>query len=161
VVSGVDVTVSGEALAGDMLALCGGLFGAVYIWAGADLRRTMSTTTYTLACYGICSLVLLVACVLGGQPLTGYAADDWLKLAAVTASAQLLGHSVFNHLLATMSPTVISLVLLLEVPGAAALAAVFLGQAPPWGVYAGLLLILAGLALVVATSRPGPVEAVD
>ena len=73
-------------------------------------------------------------------------------------SAQLLGHSVFNHLLATMSPTVVSLVLLLEVPGAALLAAVFLGQAPPWGVYAGLLLILAGLGAGgrVALAAPAP-----
>ena len=69
-------------------------------------------------------------------------------------SAQLLGHSVFNHLLATMSPTVVSLVLLLEVPGASLLAAVFLQQAPPWGVYAGLLLVLAGLAIVVTSHRP-------
>ncbi len=39
--------------------------------------------------------------------------------------------------------------LLLEVPGAALLAAVFLGQAPPVAVYAGLVLICAGLAIVV------------
>ena len=44
--------------------------------------------------------------------------------------------------------------ILLEVPGAALLAAVFLGQAPPVAVYFGLVLILAGLALVV-TSRTG------
>jgi drug/metabolite transporter (DMT)-like permease len=50
-------------------------------------------------------------------------------------------------------------VLLLEVPGAALLAAVFLGQAPPWGVYAGLVLILVGLAVVVsARHTPAPVE---
>jgi len=160
VVSGVDVTVSAEALVGDLLALAGGVFGAVYTWVGADLRRTVSTTTYTTLCYGGCALMLLVACLLGRQPLVGYGADDWVKLAAVAVSAQLLGHTVFNHLLATLSPTVVSLVLLLEVPGAAVLAAVFLGQAPPWGVYAGLLLILAGLALVVSARRsPAPVEA--
>jgi drug/metabolite transporter (DMT)-like permease len=104
--------------------------------------------------------VLLTACLVGRQPLAGYGADDWVTLAAVAVSAQLLGHTVFNHLLATMSPTVVSLVLLLEVPGAAALAAAFLGQAPPWGVYAGLLLILVGLALVVSARRsPAPVAA--
>ena len=160
VVSGVDVTVSAQALGGDLLALAGGFFGAVYTWVGADLRRTVSTTTYTTLCYGTCALVLLVACLVGRQSLSGYAGDDWLKLVAVAASAQLLGHSVFNHLLATMSPTVVSLVLLLEVPGAALLAAVFLGQAPPWGVYAGLALILVGLAVVVsARHTPAPFEA--
>jgi drug/metabolite transporter (DMT)-like permease len=84
----------------------------------------------------------------------------WLLLAAVTVCAQLLGHSLFNHLLAVMSPTVISLVLLLEVPGAALLAAVFLGQAPPAGVYVGLLLVLVGLAVVVRARR-APTEPVE
>ena len=160
VVSGVDVTVSTRALVGDLLALAGGLFAAVYTWTGADLRRTLSTTVYTTLCYGICALVLLLACVGGGQDLAGYASDDWVKLGAVALSAQLLGHSVFNHLLATLGPTVISLVLLLEVPGAALLAAVFLGQAPPAGVYVGLVLIVVGLGLVVSARRtPLPVEA--
>ena len=38
-------------------------------------------------------------------------------------TAQLMGHSVFNHLLATTSPVLVSLALLLEVPGASLLAA--------------------------------------
>ena len=50
----------------------------------------------------------------------------------------------------------VSLVLLLEVPGASLLAAAFLGQAPPWGTYAGLVLVLAGLALVVSSRTPDP-----
>ena len=44
---------------------------------------------------------------------------------------------------------VVSLALLLEIPGAALIAAVFLGQVPPAGVFVGLALILAGMALVI------------
>ncbi len=150
VVTGVDVSLSTRALVGDLLALVGGLFGAGYTTLGSVVRQSMTTTSYTTLCYGSCALLLLALCVLTGVPLTGYPAQAWLGLVAVTVAAQLLGHSVFNHLLAVMSPTLVSLVLLLEVPGAALLAAVFLGQAPPIGVYAGLALIVAGLALVVA-----------
>jgi len=156
VVSGVDTTVSAEAITGDLLALVGGLFAAVYTIAGSEARRSLSTTAYTAACYGLCGVLLLVVCLVAGQPLWGYSATSWLGLFAVTGCAQLLGHSVFNHLLAVMSPTVVSLVILLEVPGAALLAAAFLGQSPPVGVYAGLVLILAGLVVVVATRRPRP-----
>ncbi|MBA2418954.1 MAG: EamA/RhaT family transporter, partial [Nocardioidaceae bacterium] len=67
--------------------------------------------------------------------------------------AQLLGHSVFNHLLAVMSPAVVSLLLLLEVPAAALLAGLFLGQTPPIGVYVGLVLILVGLAVVLTRTE--------
>ena len=156
VISGFDTTVSTEAVVGDLLALAGGFFAAVYTIAGSEARRTLSTTAYTSVCYTLCALVLLVACLAARQDLGGFSGRTWLGLVAVTVCSQLLGHSVFNYLLATMSPTVVSLVILLEVPGAALLAAAFLGQAPPPGVYAGLVLILAGLVVVVATRGPAP-----
>lgn len=156
VVSGVDVTISSRALAGDALALTGGLFAAVYTYLGASARRSLTTTTYTTLCYGTCALLLLPAAVLAGQPLTGFSVQAWAGIVAVTVAAQLLGHSVFNHLLAVMSATVVSLVLLLEVPGAALLAAVFLGETPPVGVYLGLMLVLTGLAVVVTHPTAGP-----
>jgi drug/metabolite transporter (DMT)-like permease len=102
--------------------------------------------------------VLLVAALVAGQSLTGYGADQWLRLVVLTATAQLLGHSVFNHLLATVSPTVVSLALLLEIPGAALIAAVWLGQEPGPAAFVGLAMILAGMAVVVR-SMPGPVAA--
>jgi drug/metabolite transporter (DMT)-like permease len=149
VVSGVDVSVSGRAVAGDFLAIVGGIFAAGYITVGGQVRERTSTTTYTFVCYTSCALILLASCLIGWVDLAGYGAKNWALIIGVTLAAQLLGHSVFNHLLAVMSPTVVSLVLLLEVPGAALLAGVFLGQAPPIGAYAGLAVILAGLATVV------------
>ncbi len=156
VVSGVDVTISTRALLGDALALAGGLFAAVYTDLGASARRSLTTTTYTTLCYGTCALLLLPAAALAGQPLTGFSLQTWAGIAAVTVAAQLLGHSVFNHLLAVVSATVVSLVLLLEVPGAALLAAIFLGETPPVGVYLGLVLVLTGLAVVVTHPAASP-----
>jgi drug/metabolite transporter (DMT)-like permease len=159
-VSGVDFSLSTRALTGDLLALAGGFFAAVYTIVGSSVRRTVSTTTYTTLCYTTCALVCLGVCLLGGLQLHGYEASTWLALVAVTVSAQLLGHSVFNHLLAVMSPTVVSLILLLEVPGAALLAGLLLDdQVPPAGVYVGLSLILAGLVIVVARAPQRTVEA--
>ena len=160
VVTGVDFTLSRRALAGDALAVVGGLFAAVYLIAGQSVRTRLSTTAYTVTCYGICAVLLGVLCLATGTELTGFSTRTWLLIGAVTVSAQLIGHSLLNHLLAVMSPVVISLLLLLEVPFAAMLAGVFLGQSPPWGVYVGLVMILIGLAVV--TSRrppPGPVQA--
>jgi drug/metabolite transporter (DMT)-like permease len=160
VVTGVDVTVSHEDLLGDLLALAGGAAAAVYVVAGGVVRQTTNTTVYTFTCYGGCALLLLLACLVGGQSLAGYDPVDWWRLVALTVAAQLLGHSVFNHVLATVTPTVVSLVILLEVPGAALLAAWWLGQSPPSGVYAGLALLLAGLAVVVTARAAALVNAV-
>lgn len=159
VVTGVDLSVSRSALLGDLLALAGAVAAAVYVVAGGVVRQTTNTTVYTFTCYGLCALLLLVVCVLWRQPLSGYAAVDWWRLLALAAAAQLLGHSVFNHVLATVSPTVVSLAILLEVPGAALLAAWWLDESAGLGIYLGLVLLLAGLAVIV-TSGGGTVQAV-
>ena len=153
VVSGVDFTLSARALVGDLLALVGGIGAAAYMLVGSRARQTTSTTTYTFVCYGTCSLVLAVACLVAGQDLAGYRLDQWGLLLAVTATSQLMGHSVFNHLIARTGPVVVSLALLLEVPGASLLAAWWLGQTPPVEALVGLVLILVGTALVVIGNR--------
>lgn len=156
VVSGVDFSLSLRALAGDLLALVGGMASAAYMLVGSRARRTVSTTTYTFVCYGTCSAVLAIGSLVAGQDLVGYDVGQWLLLVGVTLTAQLLGHSVFNHLLATTSPVLVSLALLLEVPGASLIAALLLGQYPPSGAVAGLLVILAGMTTVVLGNRPAP-----
>lgn len=153
VLTGVDVSLSARALTGDLLALAGGLLAAAYMHVGAEVRRSVSTTAYTTVCYGVCALALLAACLAGGQPLAGWAAGDWAKLLALTVTAQLLGHSVFNRVLRTTSPTVVSVAILFEVPAAAAIAAVWLGQAPPVAALPAAALLLAGVGLVVG-ARP-------
>lgn len=158
VVSGVDFTLSPEALAGDLLALVGGVAAAAYMVIGSRARATVSTTTYTFVCYGTCSLFLVAACVVAGQELWGYDGREWLLLVAVTLTAQLMGHSVFNHVLAVTGPVPVSLALLLEVPGAALLAAWFLDQRPPVEALVGLAVILTGMALVIVNNRSPEVE---
>ena len=153
-VSGVDVTVSRDAVVGDLLAVLGGALAAMYMTTGAAARRTVSTTVYTSVCYASCALILLPMCLIGGASLGGYTGADWWRLLALTVLAQLLGHSVFNRVLKTTSPTVVSLSILFEGPGAALMAAVFLSQYPRWIQLPGLLLLLAGVAVVIRSSRP-------
>jgi drug/metabolite transporter (DMT)-like permease len=155
VVSGVDFTLSPKALLGDLLALAGGMGAAAYTVIGSRARQSVSTTTYTFVCYGTCALVMAAACVLTGQDLDGYQPKQWALLVLVTLTAQLMGHSVFNSLVASTGPMLVSLALLLEVPGAALLAAWFLHQTPPSGVLVGLAVILAGMTTVVINNR-GP-----
>ncbi len=154
--TGVDVTTSGRALLGDGLALIGAIFAAGYMIAGSEVRRSVSTTAYTTLCYTTTALLLLVVCLIGRQSLGGYDKSDWLKLLALTAGAQLLGHSLFNRVLRSTSPTVVSLSILFEIPGAALIAALFLGQRPPLLAIPAAVLLLAGLALVIRATTAGP-----
>lgn len=154
-ITGFDMGTSPKAFLGDILALAGGALAGLYTLAGGKARQSMGTGTYTTLCYGICAAIVAVLALAGGQPLVGFDAGGWLGIVAITVCAQLVGHTAFNHLLATMSPLLVSMIILLEIPGAALLAAVFLREILPSGTYAGLALILAGLAVVVIGQRRG------
>ncbi len=159
VLTGVDFAVSGRAVLGDLLAVIGGALAAAYVTAGAAVRARVSTTAYTFVCYSSCSVLLLVACLAGRQRLGGYDAATWVRLAALTVGAQLLGHSLVNVVLRSTSPTVVSLAILFEVPGAGIIAAVWLGQLPAVSALPGLVLLVAGVGLVIrAGARGVPVE---
>ena len=149
VITGVDFAVSGDALLGDGLALAGGVFGGVYIVLGGFARRGLSTLDYTVICYGTCALWLLPVCVLSGTALAGFSAEDWVRIAAITVFGQLVGHSLFNFVLRSISPTMVALGGLFTVPLAAIIAAVALGETPPAGAIPAMVLLLAGTALVI------------
>jgi drug/metabolite transporter (DMT)-like permease len=147
--TGADLSVSGHALTGDLLALVAGALAAAYTTAGEVARRSVSTGVYTSLCYGTCAAVLLVAAVLGRVRLTGFDSTTWLRLLALTVTAQLLGHTLFNRVVGRVGATVVATAILLEVPGAAAIAAVFLGQTPPGTVIPAVVLLLLGVLVVV------------
>ena len=160
VLTGADVHASARALGGDLLALIGGVFAAGYMVAGSAVRRHVSTATYTTVCYATTALLLLGCCVIGGAALTGYSSGAWWRLVAVTVGAQFLGHSLFNQVLRRVSPTMVSLAILFEVPGAALIAAIWLHQRPHAAAVPGLVLLLVGIGLVVAARERGAAPSV-
>jgi drug/metabolite transporter (DMT)-like permease len=153
-IAGVDVTVSWRAVAGDGLALLGAVAAAGYVLAGARARERLATSAYTIVCYSVCALVIAVAALLVDVPLAGFSARDWWLIAGITFVAQLLGHTMLNLVLSTVGPTVVSLAVLLEVPGSLIVALVLLQQAPPLLALPGMAAVVAGVALVVRASRP-------
>lgn len=152
-ITGFDMGTSPEALVGDLLAVAGGALAGVYTLAGGKARQSMGTGVYTTLCYGMCAAIVAGMALVAGAPLAGFEATGWLGILAITVCAQLVGHTAFNYLLATMSPLLVSMIILLEIPGAALLAAAFLGETLPAGTYAGLVMILVGLAVVVLGQR--------
>jgi drug/metabolite transporter (DMT)-like permease len=159
--TGIDIGISGRAVLADGLALLGGMAAAVYTSLGERARTRLSTTTYTWVCYGVCALVLFGVCLVARVPLHGFDAATWAAILAIVVGAQLLGHSMFNYALHRVSATTVSVLILLEVPGAALLAWAWLGQTPRLAALPGLALLLIGVAVVVlgggtGTQPPAP-----
>jgi len=149
IAAGFDVGVSGRALRGDMLALAGGALAAGYVSVGAVARRDLTTTEYTAGCYSVAAVTVLVAALLSGQHLTGFDDRAALCILGITLGPQLLGHSVFNRLLRTVGPMVVSVAILGEIVGASVLAAWWFGQRPPLAILPAAVLIGGGVLLVV------------
>ncbi len=160
--TGASFAVSGRAVVGDLLAVVGGMAAAVYTAFGERVRVATSTLGYTTICYSVCGALLLVVCLLFGVQLHGYALTTWLAILGLVGGAQLLGHSMFNYAMQHISATTVSVLILLEVPGASLLAWLWLGQVPSLSSIPGLLLLLAGVIVVVlGARRDRPIDLTD
>lgn len=149
IIGGVDYSLSGRALLGDLIAIAGGAFAAAYVSVTAVARRNVSTSMHTTICYATCAVIMVGLAVPMAVPLGGYLPREWLIIAGLIIGPQLLGHSVFNLVLKTTSATVVSMIVLFETPVAAVIAAAWLGQVPALSIYPASIILLAGSALVV------------
>jgi drug/metabolite transporter (DMT)-like permease len=151
-ITGVDFQLSAAAVTGDFIALAGGVLGGGYIVTGSHVRKKLSSPSYTLLCYGAGTLLLFPLCLITGKELLNLPLNDWLAIIALTLFAQLIGQNVFNHVLRSIPPTLVSLGMLFTAPLSAALAWIFLNQVPPISAAVGLVVLVFGAALVISGS---------
>jgi drug/metabolite transporter (DMT)-like permease len=145
----------GRALLGDAMAFAGAAAMAGYLLLGRVARRRLPLPAYAATVYGVAAAVLLPACLLTGAALGGYRAGAWLALAAIVAGPQLLGHTVFNGLLASVSATVVAVAILTEPVGATILAWLLLDELPADAFWLGAPPVLAGIWLAATGERAG------
>jgi drug/metabolite transporter (DMT)-like permease len=155
------ISLGPRALLGDLMAFGGAVAFSGYLMLGRVLRRNLEAPTYNTAVFGTAALVLLPACLLTGARLGGYSAHSWLAVAGVIAGPQLLGHTVLNLLLSTVTAAVIAVVVLSEPVGATLLAWWLFGELPALTFWAGAPLVLAGVWLSTTSSRQARQAPID
>jgi drug/metabolite transporter (DMT)-like permease len=136
-------------LLGDLLAIAGAFFAAIYILLGRRLRPVLPLVPYTAVVYAVSASLLAVAMALSHTAFAGYRPRVWLLFAAITIGPQFLGHTVFNYLLAHVRASIVSVALLAEPVGATLLALGLLGEVPAWATVAGGLIVLGGIYLAI------------
>jgi drug/metabolite transporter (DMT)-like permease len=148
-----DFGLGGDAVLGDMLALLGAVFVSVYYVIGRRLRPLMDIWWYVGIIYGIAAVVLVVAAVLMGVPLTGYGASDWRVFVALAAGPMLIGHTGINYALRYVRAYIANLAVLAEPIGATLIAWLLpaIAEVPGPQTLVGGGLILGGIGLTVFT----------
>lgn len=150
VASGADVlTGDTQVIVGDVLALVGAVALAVYAAFSERARPDVSTSWYSVLCFSVCTVELLVVCLVTGTPPFTFAGNSWLVLLGLLVFPQLLGLFSLNFSLGRAPATAVSVMLLLEAPVAALVAWLWLGQLPTGMAWLGLFLIMLGVAVVV------------
>lgn len=145
-----------SALLGDAMAFSSALAVTGYLLVGRVARRDVPAATYSAVVYAWAAGLLLVLCLALEVPLWGYAPTTWLAIVGILVGPQLLGHTVFNTLLATVPPTVVSVVVLAEPVGATILAWLLLAELPAPLFWVGAPLVLVGVTIATARRRaPG------
>lgn len=147
VIAMADTAAGSDVVRGDLIALSGALFMAVYTMIGAVCRRKLSTNVYTFLVYSVAAAALLVILVITDTSLCGYGGINYLSGFGMAVFCTLLGHSVFSWGLKYLPPAFISTAKLLEPVFASVWGLLLFGEVPGMPVILGGLVILLGIAL--------------
>jgi len=148
-----DIDLGRDAIIGDLLALGGALFGAIYYVIGRRLRQSVDLWWYIGIVYGAAAAVLLLlVSVSSDVSLAGYERSDWLVFFALAAGPMMLGHTGVNYALRYVRAHVANLALLGEPIGATLIAWLLpqIHEVPGVQTLIGGVAILAGIAIAVA-----------
>ncbi|HEY8837029.1 MAG TPA: DMT family transporter [Dehalococcoidia bacterium] len=136
-----------DAIKGDLLALAGAAFAALYFAIGRRLRGYTSMTTYIGVVYPIAAIGLVLIALGARQPLSGFSGKTYLMFVLMALLPQLLGHSALNWALGYLSAPFVAIAVLGEPVIATILAAIFLSELPgPWRIVGGAV-VLSGVYL--------------
>ena len=142
-----DAGVGTDPMRGNLIALSGAFFMAVYTMIGTVCRRSITTTLYTFLVYFSAAVTLLAATLAGGTPVLGHGTVNYLTALGMTVFCTLLGHSVFSWGLRYLPAAFISTVKLMEPVFAAVWGLLLFREVPGWMIVTGGAVIILGIAL--------------
>jgi drug/metabolite transporter (DMT)-like permease len=141
-IGGADLAHGTRSLEGDLLAIAGAFFVAIYFALGRRLRASLSLTTYTGVVYPAAALLTLLAAIGARRPMLGLDATTYGLLVLLALVPQVIGHSSLNWALGYLSAPFVAIAVLGEPVISTVLAALVLDERP------GALQALGGMVLL-------------
>ncbi|MDP3058250.1 MAG: DMT family transporter, partial [bacterium] len=146
IVSLSDIQIGGSSMMyGNLLAIGGAVFGALYFLAGKKLRSTLPLDTYTSFVYSISAIILWAVVLVNKLPLGPFSPTTWYSFFGLGLICTVIGHSSFNYAIGYLPAGIVSISLLGEPIGAAILGSLLLKEYPSGGQIIGGIITLAGI----------------
>lgn len=144
IVGGTGIHFDGSNL-GNLMAISASVFYAAYLLTTQRVRTAMDTVSFMAISVGVGALLLLIAALIFGQPLTGYAPNQWLALLALGLISQVGGWLSINYSLGHIPATRVSVTLLAQAVVTTLVAVPILGELPTPIQLVGGALVLGGI----------------
>ena len=143
IVAMADAGSGGGALLGNLLALAGAIFGAVYTMLGTVCRKGgISTMVYSWFLYGSAALTVLVFVLASGTAPLGYEPVNFLTTLGMAVCCTIGGHSIYSWGLKFLPASFVASAKMME-PVFASVWGLFLFSEKP-----GALVILGGAVVI-------------
>lgn len=153
--SGLEIILNGSleknALFGVFLATLAAIFGSIYATIGRKARANIPTTPYIWILFTTGGLVGLVWVVATGTPILGHSQTGYLALLLLILGPQLIGHSLFNHILKFFPATLASIYGQSVTVLAGVIAFLIFAEVPNSLELIGSFIIMAGVMMAIIT----------
>jgi len=134
---------------GNLLALIGGLFAAIYLLLSREARKSLTTVIHVEIAYSTAAVMLLLATFILRIPSIPLSPEPWLYLALLIILPTAGGHTIFNWSLRRLGAPLVSLFGLLEPVESAVFALLVLNEGVQGDTILGGIVIIGGLALAI------------
>ena len=154
IVAMADAAGGGGALLGNLLALAGAVFGAVYTMLGTVCRKGgVSTMVYSWFLYGSASLTVLLFVLAGGLPPFGYEPVNVLTTLGMAVCCTIGGHSIYSWGLKFLPASFVASAKMMEPVFASVWGLLLFGEQPGLFVILGGAVVIFGIALYSRVSK--------
>ncbi len=152
--SSESVNTATQPLIGNILALMAAWAASLYLLLGRESQRQgLSISKYITVAYTTSALVLLPVPFLIGASYINYPSEVYFYIALMALIPQLIGHTSFNWATRSLSPVIVTLVLLFEPIGASLLGYLIFKEVPKPLELVSAIVILVGVAFAILGTR--------
>jgi len=139
-------------LQGNILALAGALFAALYFLCGKRVRQNLHILPYVSLTYSVAAVTLGLMVLFFRLPFGPFGTSTWGAFVGLGLVCTVFGHSSFNYAIAYLPASLVSIATLGEPFGATILAAVVLRELPTLGQIIGGITIMLGIYIFSQSS---------